>query len=74
MAQFVFFGEKYLKNVLYKKCFQAKVVTNRNPQLLYNVTFFDIFRHFGDITAYLTHRESIVLSCGTDFFYKEHLI
>ena len=48
--------------MFYKNCFQAKVVTNRNPQLLYHVTFFDILRHFADIVAYLTHRESIVPS------------
>ena len=65
MAQFVFFGEKSLKNAFYKHCFQTKVVTNQNSQLLYYVIFFDILRHFGDIAAYLTHRDSIV---PTDFF------
>ena len=48
------------KNAFYKNCFQIKVVTNQNSQLLYCATFFDIWPHFGDIAAYLTHRESIV--------------
>ena len=69
MAQFDFFWEKYLRNVFYKNCFQTKVVINHNLQLLYYVTFFDILRYFGDIAAYLTHRESIVPSCGTNFFF-----
>ena len=33
-AQIVFFGEKCLKNLLYKIGFQIKVVTNYNMQLL----------------------------------------
>ena len=34
IAQFVFFGEQCLKNALYKKIFQTKVLTNHNTQLL----------------------------------------
>ena len=51
-----------------KNYFQTKVVTNQDAQLSYSVTFFDILRHFEDIGAYLTHRESIVPSCGTGFY------
>ena len=68
-----FFGKKYLKNAFYRNCFQTKVVTNQDSQLLYYVTFFNILRHFGDIAAYLTHRESIVPSCGTDFYFLFYL-
>ena len=35
-----FFGEKCLKNALYKIFHQTKVVINQNLQLLYYVTFF----------------------------------
>ena len=45
-----FFGEKCLKNVLYKSFCQTKV-TNQNLQLLCYVTFFDILHHFGVIAA-----------------------
>ena len=82
-AQFVFFGEKCLKNVSYKKNFQTKVVINQKLHLLCNVTFFDILHHFGVIAASqictklggglkpdVVCRESIVPSSyGTDFFY-----
>ena len=66
-VKFVFFGEKCLKNALYKNVFQTEVVTNQKLQLLCYVTFFDIFRHFEVIAAYGTHRESFVPSYGTDF-------
>ena len=70
MAQFVFWVKSRLpKNAFYKNCFQTKVVTNQDAQLSYSVTFFDILCHFEDIAAYLTHRESIVPSCGTDFSF-----
>ena len=36
---FLFFGEKCLKNSLYKISFQIKVVTNRNTQLLVKIIF-----------------------------------
>ena len=74
MAQFVFFVEKYLKNAFYKNCFQTKVVTKQNLQFLYYVTFFDILHHFGDIATYLTHRESIVPSYGTDFYFLDKVL
>ena len=45
-----FFGEKCLKNSLYK-IFERKVVTNLNLQLLCCVTFFDISHHYGVIAA-----------------------
>ena len=54
------------------KCFcQTKVVTSQNPQLLCNVTFFDILHHYGVIAASQicsSCRESIVPSYRTDFF------
>ena len=50
IAQFVFLVKR-LKNALYKKNFQTKVVTNQKPQLLCYVTFFAILRHFGVIAA-----------------------
>ena len=53
-AQFVFFfffGEKCLKNALYKSFYHTKVVTNQNSQLLDYVTFFDILHHYGVIAA-----------------------
>ena len=46
-----FFGEKCLKNALYRNFFQTKVITNQKPQLLCYVTFFDISRHFRVIAA-----------------------
>ena len=69
MAQFGFLVKRYLKNAFYKNCFQTKVVTNQNLQPLYYITFFDILCHFGDIAVYLTHREHIVPSYGTDFCF-----
>ena len=39
IAQIVFFGEKCLKNSLYKISFQIKVVINRNTQLLVQKIF-----------------------------------
>ena len=53
MAQFGFLA----KNALIMRCtklfYRTKGVLNQNPQLLYNVTFFDILHHYGVIAASL---------------------
>ena len=56
IEQIVFFGEKYLKNVLYKKVFQTKVVTNYNTQLSVPKFF------------WLPHRFGLCPDCTIRFF------
>ena len=72
ISQFSFFGEKCLKNALYKivlpdkSCYKSKFATF----MLCN--FFDILHHYGIITASQicsVCRESIVPSYGTDFIF-----
>ena len=67
IAQFVFFGKKCLN------FFIRQVDTNQYLQLLCYMTFFYILHHYGVIAASQicsACRESIVLSYGTDFFFR----
>ena len=51
IAQFGFLVKSGLKGRCTKFFYQTKVVTNQYPQLLCNVTFFDILHHYGVIAA-----------------------
>ena len=51
IAQFVFLVKSALKVRCTKISHQTKVITNQYPQLLCDVTFFDILHHYGVIAA-----------------------
>ena len=51
IAQFGFLVKSALKVRCTKFSYQTKVVKNQYPQLLCNVTFFDILHHYGVIAA-----------------------
>ena len=51
IAQFGFLVKSALKVRCTKFSYQTKVVTNQYPQLLCDVTFFDILHHYGVIAA-----------------------
>ena len=51
LAQFGFLVKSTLKMRCTKFSYQIKVVTNKYPQLLCYVTFFDILHHYGVIAA-----------------------
>ena len=61
IAQFVFLTKSALKMCCTNFFGQTRVVTNQNPHLLCDVTYFDILHHYGVIAA------SPLCSFPTDF-------